>query len=249
MPEEQKAETPVVETPTPEATPASQPENESGESQKPEATTDVKVEQGETQPKQTRAERRIEQLIGKLKTRPTAELPTQTKPEQLIRPEEIENGIDPQALQQRVEQTIQASSQQTRAQIKAELAYEGAVNDHMADLTSASENLDPSIEKLAVRQYEAINYQINPFTGQQVFMPTVKFSEIVKQIQQDFEQATASRVADATTSLAKQVQQSAVQPTGDSTERFNIKDLEKQIWNNPTGVMNQLKSRLRYSEE
>lgn len=242
-------ETVEVETPT-EETPTQETSNEEvvEEQTQPQASEDVTEEQGEER-KPTRSERRVEQLLKKLKERPSTEdLPQRGVDEPLIRPEEIETGVDPQALEQRFNQKLQNATAQTRSQIKAEIAYENEVKSHMADLEAAVE-IDPRIEKLVVRQYQALNYQLNPITGQQVFIPTVKFSEIVKQVQADLEDITASKVAQSAERVAKIAQEGAIQPGNASKQSVGLDDLKKNIWKSPELVARELESRLSYSED
>jgi len=233
-----EAETEAVETPTETSSPEVEAV-ETAESQT-EASSDSSEEQGESQ-KPTRAERRVQQLLDKLKDKPKAQ---DLSPQQTV----DENEIDPTAVKF-VDERVQRGNQQAIQQIKAELAYERSIEDHADDILKASESLDPKIERIAVKQYQAMNYQINPFTGQEVFIPTVKFSEVVKSIQADLEDITASKVADAQTSMARQAQESAVQPSGNSVDRFSINDARKNIWKNPGKVAKELESRLGFSED
>jgi len=247
MPDEQMAVNEAVETPTQTSSPEVEAESTeqvetAAESQTAEPQADVIEGQGEQ--KSTRAERRVQQLLDKLKDKPQVQdLPLQQQQDLVD-----ENEIDPTAVKF-VDQRVQQATQQSVKQIRAELAYENAVDNHASDIEKSLEGLDPKIERLAVKQYQAMNYQINPFTGQEVFIPTAKFSEVVKSIQADLEDITASRVAEAGTNLARQAQESAVQPSGNTSERFSINDARKDIWRNPGKVAKELESRLNYSED
>lgn len=200
--------------------------------------------------KQTRSERRVNQLLEKLKEKPQPQNRSLYGDDQpLINDDELETGIDPKALEQRVSDRINNATERTRAQIKAEIAYENEVNNHLSDIDVASKDLDPAIEKLAVRQYEALNYTLNPYTGEKVFVPTVKFSEIVKSVQADLENITSSRMAQSAQRVAQMAQQSAVSPGQPSKGSSSLSDLSKNIWSNPAAVARELESRLSYSEE
>lgn len=238
--EQVEAQTPTEETPT--------QETDSTEEAQPQATEEQVVEQGETK-KPTRSERRVEQLLKKLKERPQVDDFHQTQDEPLIRPEEMETGVDPSALEQRINSRLQNATAQTRQQIKAELAYENEVKSHMSDLESVMKDLDPRVEKLAVRQYQATNYQLNPLTGQPIFVPTVKFSEIVNQIKGDLEDLTASRVAESAERVARIAQEGAVQPGTSGRQKLGVDDLKRSLWKNPEAVARELEGRLGYSEE
>lgn len=237
----------MVEAPTPiEDTPPQETGDVASEDAQPQAPTELQGEQGETK-KPTRAERRVEQLLHKLKDRPQP--PTyQAKDQPLITQEEYETGIDPQALEQRLNQRLEATSAKTREAIRTELAYENEARSHMADLESASKDLDPKLEKLAVRQYEALNYTYDPFSGQRVFVPTVKFSEIVNQVKADLEDITTTRVAESTQRIARAAQEAAIQPGVGGKDKVALTDLQKNIWRNPEAVARELEGRLGYSE-
>lgn len=237
----------MVEAPTPiEDTPPQETGDVASEDAQPQAPAELQGEQGETK-KPTRAERRVEQLLHKLKDRPQP--PTyQAKDQPLITQEEYETGIDPQALEQRLNQRLEATSAKTREAIRTELAYENEARSHMADLESASKDLDPKLEKLAVRQYEALNYTYDPFSGQRVFVPTVKFSEIVNQVKADLEDITTTRVAESTQRIARAAQEAAIQPGVGGKDKVALTDLQKNIWRNPEAVARELEGRLGYSE-
>jgi len=191
------------ETPTEETTPSVE------DASVPQETPDApEVEEPK---KQTRAERRIQSLVSKLKERPQVqENFLQTPDEPLIRPEELESGLDPVELERRVANRVQNEGYKTRQQIKAEIAYETAVGDHQSDIESVAKSIDPKLEKIAVRQYEAINYQINPMTGQPVFIPTVKLSEVVQMLKDDMENITSDRVASASRDIIRAANESAL---------------------------------------
>lgn len=209
-----------VESPTPEIDQtATEETTPSVDEQVESAREDTQDSSEHEKPKPRRAERRIQELTRKLKERPVPQEDFLSGPDQpLVRPEELETGLDPQQLEQRVAQRMQNESAKTRRQIKAELAYEGAVNEHISDIERASENLDPRLEKIAVRQYNAMNYQVNPYTGQPVFVPTVKFSEVVEMLKGDLDNLTSDAVAKASKDIIRASNESALPASGQSVD-------------------------------
>lgn len=151
--------------------------------------------------KPTRAERRVGQLLEKLKEagQQTYQGPAPSKPQapklpSFISPEEREEGaLDPDAFEKRAQQAVQAAvdaalqNERQKAQVEAmNNEFRSAVKEHEADIASVKD-LPPHIEKLALRQYEVLNSAFNPMTGKKEFVPAVKLSEIVNEITKDLE--------------------------------------------------------------
>lgn len=170
---------------------------ESGGEEQSEHSSEDQAGKPENQPgqqeeqKPSRVERRISSLLGKLKesgqSAPEVKKAAPEKPP-YISQQEIEAGeIDPVAFEQRLQQRIdsEVDSRVERALQMAEIKnqYTSAVKDHEADLESISQQeLDPDIENEAAAEYERLNHQINPLTGEPMFVPAVKFSEIVAKL-------------------------------------------------------------------
>lgn len=173
-------------------------------------------EQGE---KPSRVERRIQSLLSKVKENgehQSQSQPQYQSPQPLISEEERQIGeVDPEQLERRIQGTIQSEVQKAIQLDRAERQYESAVKDHQADL-SGIKDLDPDLEAEAVAEYEALNYRINPFTGQQQFIPAVKFSEIVAKIQARADKIAAKRaeaIAEGNEQFLKNVSSSQAVPT------------------------------------
>src|SRR5690606_33986233 len=140
--------------------------------------------------KPSRVERRISSLIGKLKEsqKPPMSPKVGQQAQPLIAQQEIDEGaLDPVAFEQRVQQRIdsEVDSRGERAMQMAEIntEYKHAVKEHETDLQSvADSDLDPDIEAEAAAEYNRLNHQINPLTGELMFVPAVKFSEIVSKL-------------------------------------------------------------------
>jgi len=176
--------------------------------------------------KPTRAERRVQQLLEKMKAQKSqGEYPdlasANTQDEPLISPDDYESGIDPAALEQRIkareQRNLQASTQNIKQQLKAEFAYEQAAKDHEADLESVSQSEDikknPALERMAVRLYEKENYLVDPRTGQTFFNPVIKLSEALKIVKQDLAEATGVALADVQVKANENRETGALSPS------------------------------------
>lgn len=194
-----------------------QPEhsNESPDQGKPD---DQAGQQQEQRP--SRVERRISSLIGKLKEA-NGQQPASPRFGQqnqaVISQQEIEEGaLDPYAFEQRIQQRI-ASEVDTRVNQaiqmnEVNIEYKHAVQEHEADLQSiADQNLDPDIEAEAAAEYNRLNHQTNPITGELMFVPAVKFSEIVSKLTARAERL-AAKMASQTREYRHGVSQTSAVP-------------------------------------
>lgn len=198
-----------------EIEPGAENDNQS-EDQKPSGEAGDQPEQGE---KPTRVERRIQSLLSKVKENGERQnqLPSQfQKPQSLISDEERQTGeVDPEQLEKRIQSTIQNEVQRAIQMDRMGRQFESAVKDHQADLEGIKD-IDPDLEAEAVAQYEALNYRINPFTGEVQFVPAVKFSEIVSKIQGMAEKLATKRaeaIVQGNEQFLKNVSSSQAVPT------------------------------------
>jgi hypothetical protein len=168
--------------------------------------------------KPTRFERRIDKLISKVREvgqSQTQEPPANNKQE-LVTEAEMEEGlVDPKLLEERTKGLVQSEVQKALQMERTRVQYESAVKEHQADLDGVKD-IDPELEAEAVAEYEAINYQINPFTGQREFVPAVKFSDIVNKINSRAEkiaQKMAEKIAEGHKEHLKDVDSSQAVPS------------------------------------
>jgi len=160
-------------------------------------------EDHEEQKKPTRAEKRVGQLLNKLRQANVDSVLEKAPSKEisktpLITPEErAEGALDPEGFEERVQKRIQAEVSEKIAQIEKSNKitqlnneYKSAVLEHQADLESMAEKVPPHLEKLAIKQYELVNSAINPLTGKKEFIPAVKMSEIVRQLEKDLDGIT-----------------------------------------------------------
>ncbi len=169
----------------------------------------------DTERKPSRAERRVESLVDKLKqTGQQTNDPSQIfGNDPIFTPEEIESGsFDPGLLQQRLEQREQRVQQQATSQALAAIDYRASINDHLSDIDSVKKEMgdDPVIDKLVARQYEALNHQTDPRTGAKVFVPTVKMSELYKELKEAVEAKSNAKAADMQARVNAQADDQAV---------------------------------------
>lgn len=207
--------------------------------------------------KPTRFERRIDSLINKVKENANKAGQAQEQSflqngqpllsqdgEPLFTQEELEEGIDPTVLNQRIQNTVQSAVQsaleaeRTGQQVKqVNEQYVSAVREHEADLESVK-NLDPELEAEAAREYNLINTQINPYTGEPMFVPAVKFSEIVAKIEsraKKYAEKMAQEIASGNEKFIQDVSSSQAVPssgTGGGSRTINpdttdFKEFEK----------------------
>lgn len=163
--------------------------------------------------KPSRVEKRINTLLSKLKENNSPSTPENRKAQPYFTQEEINNGeIDPTTFEKRVQDRVQFEVHQALERERINTQYTSAVREHEADLESVKD-LDPNVERMAVEQYEALNYQINPLTGKRMFIPAVKMTEIVKRISDHLERV-ADGIVEGNRQYTASVSQNQAVPTG-----------------------------------
>ena len=273
---------------TPETSPVSKeqmpqetPQQQSAEEVKVQEPKEAQKEAGvegpaaEPQPeKKPRIERRIEQLekkkagieevLKKLKGQQTVskqDIPPEFVggDEPLIKPEELEEGIDPLELERRVQARVEKAKQEAIRQAVERVQYETTLKEHLADIESAperypelnpkSEQYDPDFEEEVTRLYELYNMVYNPLTGQKEFVPAVKISEIYKQVKEKWEKIREKGVSQVAGKIAEQVSSSAVAPSASTHEQeVPLEELKKNLWKNPRAVAEKLARKLKVEE-
>lgn len=143
----------------------------------------------------------------------------------LLTQEEIDNGVlDPEGFQRRLEAHVQdlvqkgvqqsLQSERKQSELKEiEHQFKQAVQQHNKDLESVSGQIDAELEDLAVAQYEAVNYQINPLTGKREFVPAVLMSEIVEKLK-----PLSQRLGESNRSFANRVSQTSAIPSSSAKQ-------------------------------
>ncbi len=243
-------ETPAEETQVKEVTASEVAAEPKQTDQQPEGA-EIKSSQ-----EQTRLEKRISDLEGKLEEAKTekdrekiqaliSRLKEKLKPktfssemfqkEPLIRPDDLEYGIDPVELERRAALRELALKDQIKAELAQEEQYKGMVKEHIADqekvmneveeLNPKSEKYDKDFDRLVSQQYQLANYVYNPFTGQYDFVPTIKMSEIVSNIKKVLEKKTTKAVADTSLRLSQQAGEASIPPSSTEIETEDTEEI------------------------
>lgn len=173
-------------------------------------------EGGDTEEKKSRYERRVDKLVSKLKAQSENKATEASSDifgdEPLVRPEDYENGLSEQELEQRLMARSIQEKEQIKRELKAEAEYERNVADHIADIDSVQSRLgdNKDLDYLVAQQYEALNYLTDPRTGQTVFIPRVKMSEIYAKLERVIDKKSTQAAADVSGKLADQIGEQAV---------------------------------------
>lgn len=222
--EDKAVNEPVEETGVENAT----TETEAQATEPQEVSTETKVEEEqninnspeeEPKKKETRGSRRISDLIGKLKAKDEQVQPDPfQRPEPLIRPEEYELGIDPQEIERRQRNREFILAQQIKKEVFEESKFRDTVNDFASDLDRVSEITkdDPELDDLVAEQFDLANHTYHPTTGERMFIPRVKASEIYDKLKKVIEKKSVRAQAETTVKLREMSQDSVVAPSGKS---------------------------------
>lgn len=184
--------------------------------------------------KPTRRDRRIHKLIDKLKGKDQEQMSEDdyakalgiNPNDPLIKPEEIQTGIDPEELNRRQRAKELLIERRAKNAAVAEIEYKSNVKDHLADAEETLKKLegDDILDEIVADQYSALNYQTDPYTGQKYFVPRVKMSEIYAKQQRILDAKIAKAQSETSVKLAQQSQESVVRPsaTGESGRDHDI---------------------------
>jgi hypothetical protein len=206
-----------------------------------ESETDIKNSETEER-RPTRYDRRVSKLISKLKDKNTNtqgvadsdvnQLFGVNPDEPLIRPEEYETGIDPAELQRRQQAREMAIEQRIMRNLETKQQFKSTVLEHVSDAEATAKELeqDEVLDEIVTEQYNLANYTIDPYTGQEVFVPRVKMSEILAKQKKLLDRKISSAQADVSLSLRNQASNTALPPSvrGDSGRDYQTENLYQQ---------------------
>lgn len=191
-------------------------------------TSDV---QSSEDAKSPRAEKRIKKLLDERKALKSEleqvragsnpdpnKLPWElNKPEPLITQSDLENGIDPNLLEQRFDARMNQKLTEVLNQKEQLDKYRAEVSDHESDLRQVvashpelnedSDKYDADLAADFLERYQDANYL--PNGG---FYPRKKASEIATRLFKFTEKATAKKTAEITAKTVKQTEESALVP-------------------------------------
>lgn len=249
----------------PAETPAAE-EQETVQSETPaEAEAQAEAEAGESLDKKrpSRGERRIHELVEKLKEKSSQEQPVEEFPQQPFTASNLpwetspqgEVELTPEQLEQLVVQKadalVQLRLQQERTREEAEKRAKGWVEDlertvkENAELDPNSEQYNPHLDSALEELVRTTNFTVD---GQLV--PNVRASELYQRIKKALEVERVKGQSEASANLAKQAGEEGFRTTkAPSSEAYSEAELQKLKWKNPTKVAEALKSKLSYSEE
>lgn len=255
---------------TPETSPVSK-EEVSTQTDTAQPSEEIKSQKGEGK---SRIERRVEKLeekrrgitevLSKLKGQ--EQISRQNIPPQfiggdipLIKPEELEEGIDPQELERRVQARVEKAKNEAIQQAIERMQYQNLIQEHLNEVETAaekfpelnpkSENYDPDFEQEVVRLYELQNIVYNPLTGQKDFLPVVKLSEVYQQVKAKWDKIKEKGISQTAGKLAEQINSSAVAPSSLKGEpEPSLEDLRRNLWKNPKAVAQRLSKKLPIEE-
>lgn len=207
--------------------------------------------------------KRISALIQRLTERLKAQgsfSPYPIKKEPLLTEADIESGVDPQELERRQQLREMALKEEIKQEMAAQQQYVSAIQEHLNDyekVVAENPELDPKSEKydqeladFVAKQYFLANTVIDPVSGREQIVPTVKTSEIVAQIKRILEKKTTQAQTEVAGKIRSSAEQSAIPPSAvRETPTPDIEELRKMVWKDPRKVIKTLKEKLKYSEE
>ena len=261
--------------------PADQPQDELQKNEEISTSEEKEIKTEETETSQedkieeggkTRLEKRIDTLQKKLEGAKTEEdkariasliekLTEKTRyasipKEPLIRPEDLEAGVDPQELERRQQLREFALKEEIKQELQMQNEIISAAKDHMSDYEQtikANPELDPNspsfnkgLADYVTRQYFLANSVYNPMTGKNEFVPLVKTSQIVNEVKNLINQERIRAQAEVKGRMASDIQNSAVPPTSQPQEgEVDLETLKKDLWSNPRKVAEYLEKKLK----
>lgn len=208
------------------------PENQEKTDEQPQHSEDQqdgKSEDQAGQAKQTRGEKRIQSLLTKLKETNSQEVVQQANQQidGIFTADELASGeVDfasfNDRLQKFIDQKVNAAKSEVVSTVQSRSLYSSKVNEFVAD-TEQVKFEDPALEELAVEQFNAINYQVNPLTQERDFIPAVKLSEIKAKLEKGIKIA-AEKLVQQNKAFAKSVSDNQTVPIGNVGSSRSVAD-------------------------
>lgn len=220
-------------------------------------TQSTATETEEKKPASNKTERRFKKLLDKIKEKDEqlkqyqGETPGEDVELKVEKDDDGNNIIDPENMIKVAEDRAYKRAMQTVRQEQMVKEIQSKANEFLADAEAVGEKIssNPALEKMASKLFEAENYIIHPQTGQKVFVPKRKLSEIVNEITEDLGEYSARAKADLQETLNSQAEESAVRPTesrGESTE-LSSEERKELLRKNPNKLNKYLSKKLKYA--
>lgn len=176
----------------------------------------AKLEQAQTE----RDKEKISRLISRLeeKLRLQANIPPELlESEPLIKPEDYGKEIDAEELEKRLSDREQKVVLKAISAIENKQKYEAALKEHLSEWEELAndEELkgDPDLKNFVEQQYRLANFIINPFTGEEDFVPTARPKDIFASIKKILEKKAMMVGSQTLSELQSQYQESGIPPT------------------------------------
>lgn len=207
-----------------------------------------KLETAKTQEDKDRISRLIQQLSQKLEAR--REVPPEFfQEEPIFRPEDYGREIDPQELEERLKRREQSIVMKAIQAVESKRRYEAALQEHISDweniLKQDEVKNDPELRGFLEEQYKLANFTINPFTGQEDFVPVLKPSEVYARVKKILEKRAVQEGAKTLSELRRQSQESAVPPSSSAQPQSDYSKLsDTDIWRNASKIARELEEKL-----
>ena len=218
-----------------EASPASEVEAASQQPQEPVTTQEPQAPEAEQasgeeklqsstegKKKPSRAQRRIQSLIQKLKEKDKPSegfSPVESQvAQQVVGPDltpDEEGFVDINAVKE-------AAKQEAIREMMAVIQHREAAKEHITDIEQTlkapeldpkSDKYDPDLDKLIAEEYEKVNKIVDPYTGQEVFVPREKMSDIYKRVKRVLDKYRSQGEQEGAEKVQKQQGVTAVSPS------------------------------------
>ncbi len=226
------------------------------ESGTPDESNDSNINNSEAR-KETRGQRRIKELVGKLKGLDNSRTDSPDM-NQFLGPDnqsfiaaDEDGGLDPVETQRRYEAQRIRDREIIKQELRAESEFKSTVQDHVNDLERTYDLVkdDEDLHDIVTKRYHDANYFINPYTGQEEFVAKVKMSDIYQDEQRYLNKRIAKAQADTSVRLAGQ-QDGAIPPGGQSqTASTDYSDVPSEdLWNHPKTVASNIEKKYGYKD-
>lgn len=232
----------------------------------PEASDDTEVQEEADNSQQkesgeTRSQRRIKDLVSKLKDKDQDQEQAQTQAvsqspwsKQNDPFENLPDELTPDQLKQLITGEAYKIANMVNAQNRQQQQYQEQVNNHVSDMESTAEQIakdfedDPNaakqVEELLVQLNENANVETDQY-GNRRLVPRIKTSEIYNNLKKTLKRERVNGQAEVTASMAKKIANQSSTPSGKGqTSEPSLEDLRKQMVKDPSAVRKALEQRL-----
>lgn len=234
---------------------------ESEASEETEVQEEVETSENNTSG-QTRSQRRIQDLVAKLKeqdqedksqaqTQAVSQSPWSKQKDPF---EDLPDELTPDQLKQLITSEAYKIANMVNAQTQQQQQYERQVNEHVSDMETTAEQIskdfadDPNaakqVEELLVQLNENANVETDQY-GNRRLVPRIKTSEIYNNLKKALKRERVNGQAEVTASMAKKIaNQSSTPGSKGQTSEPSLDELRQEMVKNPSAVRKALEQRL-----